>query len=56
VLFHQGAALPGKHPRLEGGGKTVRYMRFAGVEDAEKHRSDIEAAVKAWCAMKAGPA
>lgn len=52
VLFHQGAALPGKHPRLEGGGETVRYMRFADLEDVEKNRSDIEAAVQAWCALK----
>src|SRR3990170_4577157 len=28
LLFHQGASLPGKHPSLEGGGATVRYMRF----------------------------
>jgi len=27
VLFHQGAKLPGKHPALEGGGETVRYLR-----------------------------
>ena len=52
VLFHQGAALPGKHPRLEGGGETVRYMRFADLDDVEKHRSDIERAVRAWCTLK----
>ncbi|HET6770352.1 MAG TPA: DUF1801 domain-containing protein [Actinomycetota bacterium] len=52
VLFHQGAALPGKHPLLEGGGETVRYMRFADLEDVKKHRSHLEATVKAWCFLK----
>jgi hypothetical protein len=33
LMFHQGAKLPGKHPRLEGGGGTVRYMRFADVAE-----------------------
>ena len=52
LMFHQGAALPGKHPRLEGGGGTVRYMRFADVDDVMAKRLDLEAAVRAWCALK----
>jgi hypothetical protein len=54
LMFHQGAALPGKHPRLEGGGGTVRYMRFADVEEVEAQRLDLEAAVRAWCRLKTG--
>jgi hypothetical protein len=54
LMFHQGAALPGSHPRLEGGGGTVRYMRFADLADAKAKRRDIEAAVKAWCDLKGG--
>ena len=28
LLFHQGAEIPGSHPRLEGEGKLARTMRF----------------------------
>ena len=52
LMFHQGASLPGKHPRLEGGGGTVRYMRFTNVGDVEAQRTDLEAAVQAWCPLK----
>jgi hypothetical protein len=47
-----GASLPGKHPHLEGGGATVRYMRFADLEDLKAKRRDLEAAVRAWCELK----
>jgi hypothetical protein len=52
LMFHQGAALPGKHPRLEGGGETVRYIRFADLADVKAKRRDLEAAVRAWCKLK----
>jgi uncharacterized protein DUF1801 len=52
LMFHHGASLPGKHPRLEGGGGTVRYMRFADLDDVEVQRPDLEAAVQAWCRLK----
>jgi hypothetical protein len=52
LMFHQGAALPGNHPRLEGGGGTVRYMRFADSADVVAQRRDLEAAVRAWCKLK----
>ena len=39
----------GDHPRLEGGGKTARYMRFLDVADVESARDDLEAIVNAWC-------
>jgi hypothetical protein len=54
LMFHQGASLPGKHPRLEGGGATVRYMRFADLADVRAQRPDLEAAVRAWCKLKSG--
>ena len=53
-MFHQGATLPGKHPALEGGGGTVRYLRFADAADVERKRKDLENAVKAWIALKEG--
>jgi hypothetical protein len=52
VLFHQGASLPGKHPQLEGGGATVRYMRFTDLGDVKAKQADLKAAVRAWCDLK----
>jgi hypothetical protein len=54
LMFHQGASLPGKHPRLEGGGGTVRYMRFADLADVKAKREDLRGAVRAWCTLKSG--
>jgi hypothetical protein len=54
LMFHQGATLPGKHPRLEGGGGTVRYLRFADLDDVKAMRRDLETAVRAWCDLKSG--
>lgn len=53
LMFHQGAGLPGKHPRLEGGGATVRYMRFADLADVKAKRGDLEAAIRAACEQNA---
>lgn len=49
LMFHTGASIPGEHPRLEGGGETARYMKFADVADVESAQGEIEAVVKAWC-------
>lgn len=54
VLFHQGAKLPGKHPAFEGGGETVRYLRFADTADVKRKKSDLEKAIGAWIALKEG--
>jgi hypothetical protein len=54
LMFHQGAELPGRHPQLEGGGGTVRYMRFSDLDDVEAKRRHLEAAVRAWCELKSG--
>jgi hypothetical protein len=56
VLFHQGAKLPGRHPRLEGGGGTVRYLRFADEADVTRKRADLEKAIRAWIELKEGEA
>jgi hypothetical protein len=53
VLFHQGASLPGRHPHLEGGGATVRYMRFADLPDVRAKKADLEAAIRAACELNA---
>jgi hypothetical protein len=54
IMFHRGSEIPGDHPRLEGDGKLVRTMRFAGLEELEAGRADLEAAIRAWCDWKAG--
>jgi hypothetical protein len=53
LLFHQGAKIPGKHPALEGTGSTARYLRFADRADVRGKRAALQAAVKAWCDLKA---
>lgn len=53
VMFHRGAEIPGDHPRLEGDGKLVRTMRFAGLAELEAGRADLEAVIRAWCDWKA---
>jgi hypothetical protein len=53
LMFHRGAKIPGKHPLLQGGGGTARFMRFADLDDVEAKRADLEAAIRAWCEMKA---
>jgi hypothetical protein len=49
LMFHNGASIPGSHPRLEGGGDTARYMKFTDLDDVEGARGEIEAVVAAWC-------
>src|ERR671919_101106 len=56
IMFHRGAEIPGDHPRLEGDGRLVRTMRFDDLDQLEAGRADLEAAVRAWCDWKAGPA
>jgi uncharacterized protein YdhG (YjbR/CyaY superfamily) len=56
LMFHQGAKIPGKHARLEGGGDTGRFLKIASVEEAEAARADIAAIVRAWCEWKSAPA
>jgi len=54
LLFHTGASIPGNHTLLEGGGETARYARFDDLDDVEAKREQLEAVVRAWCAMKDG--
>ena len=52
LLFHRGAEIPGEHPRLEGDGKLVRTMRFAGLAEVEAESEALTAAVRDWCNWK----
>jgi uncharacterized protein YdhG (YjbR/CyaY superfamily) len=49
LMFHVGAQIPGRHPRLEGTGGTSRVMKIGSVEEANAARADIERIVRAWC-------
>jgi hypothetical protein len=49
LLFHEGASIPGRHPRLDGDGPHVRTMRFSDLADAERGAEELRAVVRAWC-------
>jgi uncharacterized protein YdhG (YjbR/CyaY superfamily) len=50
LMFHQGAQIPGEHPRLQGTGDTSRVMKLGSVAEVDAAAADIERIVKAWCA------
>lgn len=52
LMFHTGAQIPGKHPRLQGGGDNARYMTFVDIAEVESSRKDLQAVVRAWCELK----
>jgi hypothetical protein len=52
LMFHQGAMIPGPHPRLEGTGDTSRVFKVATLEEAEATRGELEAIVRAWCTWR----
>jgi uncharacterized protein YdhG (YjbR/CyaY superfamily) len=52
LMFHNGAQIPGTHPRLEGSGDVSRVLKLASLDEVEAARSDLEAIVAAWCAWK----
>jgi hypothetical protein len=49
LMFHEGARIPGTHPRLEGSGDVSRVLKVADLDAAEAARPDIEAIVRSWC-------
>jgi hypothetical protein len=51
-MFHRGAEIPGEHPRLEGDGRLVRTMRFAGLDELEAGRAELQAVIRAWCGSR----
>jgi hypothetical protein len=52
LMFHTGAHIPGRHPRLEGSGDTSRVMKVGSVAEADAARPDLERIVRAWCAWR----
>jgi uncharacterized protein YdhG (YjbR/CyaY superfamily) len=49
LMFHQGANIPGTHPRLEGDTASGRVLKLTSVEEATTAKQEIEAIVKSWC-------
>ena len=49
ILFHEGASIPGDHPRLDSGGDHARYVRIADLADAEAAADELTSVVRAWC-------
>jgi uncharacterized protein YdhG (YjbR/CyaY superfamily) len=56
LMFHQGAKIPGDHPRLEGTGDTSRVLKLGSVAEANAARKDLERIVRAWCNWRTSPA
>ncbi len=54
LMFHQGALIPGDHPRLEGTGDTSRVFKAATLEEADGARADLEALVRDWIDWRDG--
>ena len=52
LMFHTGASIPGHYARLEGGGDTARYMKFADLADVEVTADELREIVRAWCRSK----
>ncbi|MCB9548202.1 MAG: DUF1801 domain-containing protein [Myxococcales bacterium] len=52
LLFHTGASIPGDFPHLTGSGEVARTMSFADLAEVEARRAELEAIVRAWCALK----
>ena len=52
LVFHSGGSIPGAHAGLEGSGPSARTFRIADAADLEARRKDLQAVVRAWCAMK----
>jgi uncharacterized protein YdhG (YjbR/CyaY superfamily) len=54
LMFHLGAKIPGRHPRLQGTGDTSRVLKIGSVAEANAARGDIESLVRAWCDWRTG--
>ena len=52
LMFHRGAEIPGDYRALNGSGNTARYMQFKDAAEVESLKPELQAIVRAWCAMK----
>lgn len=54
LMFHEGAKIPGRHPRLQGTAETGRVLKIASVAEADAAEGEIARIVQAWCEWRAG--
>jgi hypothetical protein len=52
LLFHRGAEIPGRHPRLVGDSRLARTMRFASASELSRHKQDLANVIRAWCDLR----
>ena len=52
LLFHRGAEIPGRHPRLQGDSRLARTMRFADAAELKRYTPDLQKVIRAWCEAK----
>jgi len=52
LMFHQGAMIPGAHPRLAGTGDTGRVLKIDSIAEADAARADLQRIALAWCAWR----
>jgi TfoX/Sxy family transcriptional regulator of competence genes len=52
LMFHSGAKIPGRYPRLEGTGETGRVMKLASLAEANAAKGELERIVRAWCDLQ----
>lgn len=48
-MVHQGASIPGRHPRLEGSGAQARTLKLGSLDEVEAAAKELRALVVAWC-------
>jgi hypothetical protein len=51
LMFHRGGRIEGTFPYMEGTGRQVRFMRFAGLEEVDARARELADVVRAWCAF-----
>ena len=54
LMFHRGGTIPGSFPGLEGEGPEARTFKIVSALDLAARQDDLQAVVRAWCAMKDG--
>jgi hypothetical protein len=54
LMFHTGAKIPGRHPRLEGSGDTARVLKIGSLAEAAAAAGEIAAIIRAWCDWRDG--
>jgi hypothetical protein len=49
LMLHTGASIPGSFGRMDGGGETSRYMKFADLGEVDDAAEELRSIVAAWC-------